>query len=171
MTYFNNISTLEELKKEYRRLVMLHHPDKGGDTETMKSVNAEHDELFETLKAAQNVRAEADTTGKTRHVDETAEEFRDILEVLIHLDGIEIELCGCWLWISGNTREHKEEIKAAGCHWSNDKKLWYWHPTEAPGTWHKKGRKNEMSQIRSKYGSEIITAAGTRNATLVGATA
>lgn len=36
MRYFNNCNTLDELKKEYRRLAMIHHPDRGGDLETMK---------------------------------------------------------------------------------------------------------------------------------------
>ena len=170
MKYFNHINTLDELKKEYRRLVMLHHPDKGGDLETMKAVNTEHDELFEILKAQQNATAEADTTGKTRRVDETAEEFRDVLEVLIHLDGIEIELCGCWLWISGETRANAEALKQARCRWSSNKKMWYWHPTEAAGTFHK-GKSYSIDSIRAKYGTERITGAREVNQTLAGATA
>lgn len=43
MKYFTNCTTLEDLKKEYRRLTMLHHPDRGGDTATMQAINAEHD--------------------------------------------------------------------------------------------------------------------------------
>lgn len=35
MKYFANCSTLDALKKEYRRLTMIHHPDHGGDTATM----------------------------------------------------------------------------------------------------------------------------------------
>ena len=46
MKYFNGVSGLDELKKEYRRLSMINHPDRGGDIETMKAINAEHDELF-----------------------------------------------------------------------------------------------------------------------------
>ena len=36
--YFYNVKTLDELKRQYRSLVMLHHPDRGGDTETMKQI-------------------------------------------------------------------------------------------------------------------------------------
>ena len=49
MTYFNNIRTLEALKKAYRELAMLHHPDRGGDTATMQAINAEYDEMHARL--------------------------------------------------------------------------------------------------------------------------
>ena len=35
MAYFKNIHSLAELKKEYRRLALENHPDKGGSTEVM----------------------------------------------------------------------------------------------------------------------------------------
>ena len=38
MTYFQNIHSLADLKKEYRRLALQHHPDKGGDTAVMQPV-------------------------------------------------------------------------------------------------------------------------------------
>ena len=41
MTYFQNIHSLADLKKEYRRLALEHHPDKGGDTAIMQRVNTE----------------------------------------------------------------------------------------------------------------------------------
>ena len=50
MTYFQNIQSLADLKKEYRRLAMLHHPDKGGDTALMQQVNTEFGKLFEVWK-------------------------------------------------------------------------------------------------------------------------
>ena len=36
MAYFKNIHSLAELKKEYRRLALENHPDKGGSTEVMR---------------------------------------------------------------------------------------------------------------------------------------
>lgn len=50
MTYFQNIHSLAELKKEYRRLAMLHHPCPGGDTALMQQVNTEFGKLFEVWK-------------------------------------------------------------------------------------------------------------------------
>lgn len=51
MKYFANINSLDELKKEFRRLAMIHHPDRGGDVEAMKAINNEYDMMFPALKA------------------------------------------------------------------------------------------------------------------------
>lgn len=97
--YFENVKTLDELKKQYRRLAIKYHPDMGGSTEIMQQINAEHDRLFEQLKTQHN--ASADEYHQTT---ETPEEFRAIIELLMKLDGLEIELAGAWLWIGGNSR-------------------------------------------------------------------
>ena len=165
MKYFTNINTLDELKAAYRRLSMKHHPDRGGDTATMQEINAEHDELFERLKKQHN--ASADEFHQTT---ETPEEFREIIELLLKLEGLTVELCGSWLWIGGDTRQHKETLKAAGCHWSNNKKLWYWHHAEEGRKWRR--GKATMSDIRMKYGSQVFDAAGERTGyERIGATA
>ena len=50
MKWFNPVpKTLEELKRQYRTLAMKHHPDCGGNTADMQSINAEYDTLFEQL--------------------------------------------------------------------------------------------------------------------------
>ena len=165
MKYFIGVSTLDELKAAYRRLSMKHHPDRGGDTATMQEINAEHDELFERLKKQHN--ASADEFHQTT---ETPEEFREIIELLLRLEGLTVELCGSWLWIGGDTRQHKETLKAAGCRWSNNKKLWYWHHAEEGRKWRR--GKATMSDIRTKYGSQVFDAAGERTGyERIGATA
>ena len=155
MKYFADVTTLDELKKEYRRLAMIHHPDCGGKTEDMQAVNAEYEQLFEVLKTRHNDRAAADTTGKTKATTETADEYRRIVEILLGLDALSVELCGSWLWIGGETRKHKDALKAAGCRWSNSKKLWYWRHAEEGARW-SRGR-SSMGQIRDKYGSCKLT--------------
>ena len=150
--YFENVRTLDELKAEYRRLAMKHHPDRGGDVETMKAINAEHDALFEILKKQHN-----DSADEYHQTTETAEEFREVIAALLKLDGLTVELCGCWLWISGNTREHKEALKAAGCRWSKQKMMWYWRHPEDKRSYYRS--KSTMSDIRQKYGSQVFRGA------------
>ena len=156
--YFVNCRTLDELKKVYKHLAQKHHPDVGGDTRTMQEINAEYEARFEVLKRSQNEQAAEDTTGKARATTESAGDFIAIIDHLLKLDGLEIELCGRWLWIGGDTKKHKEALKACGCRWSSSKKLWNWHFAEDGDKWHR-GSKS-MSQIRSKYGSTTFTRGG-----------
>lgn len=160
--YFKNCKTLDDLKAEYRRLAMEHHPDRGGDTATMQRINSEYEKAFEILKAEQNRRAAEDTTGHVYATREEAADFIDIISKLIKLDGITIELCGRWLWISGDTMKHKDALKAAGCRWASTKKMWSWHFAE-DGVF-RKHKTQSMQYIRAKYGSSIIGAAEERAA-------
>ena len=72
MKYFTNCGSLEELKKEFRRLAMIHHPDRGGDVEVMKAINNEYDALFPVLKLKHNQTA-AEPTHET--AESTRSEF------------------------------------------------------------------------------------------------
>lgn len=49
--YFDKVSTLEELRKQYKNLLKKYHPDNaGGSTEATQEINAEYDDLFRALK-------------------------------------------------------------------------------------------------------------------------
>lgn len=54
MKFFKNVRTLEELKKEYRTLAMKHHPDRGGDLETMQAINSEQVKQKSTRTRSRN---------------------------------------------------------------------------------------------------------------------
>ena len=153
--YFEQCQDLNELKREYKRLVMLYHPDRpNGDEETMKAINGEYDRMFLLLKAKQNTMANDDVTGKTRRTTETPEEFREIVSILLKLEGIEIELVGAWLWLSGNSWPHRQKLRQAGCRWSSSKKRWYWRHEEDDCYWSR--GTTTMQEIRQKYGSEWL---------------
>ena len=149
-TYFRPIpETLEELKTMYKKLALANHPDQGGGTEAMQAINAEYTELFNSLK---NVHRSAggETYTARQDNDETAAEFIDIIAKLVRLPGIIIELCGSWLWITGETRAVKEELKEIGFRWSSNKKAWYYHE----GAYSKRGSKKcSLDDIRDMYGS------------------
>lgn len=50
MKYFNNIKSFSDLKKQYRKLVLDNHPDKGGIIEVMQEINKEFEQLFNVWK-------------------------------------------------------------------------------------------------------------------------
>lgn len=163
-SYFAHCATLDELKKAYKAAAVANHPDLGGDTATMQGINAEYAARFEELKRQQNTAAADDTTGAAKATTESPEDFINIISHLLRMDGITVELCGRWLWISGNTMAHKDALKACGCRWSSSKKMWSWHFAEDGARWHKSHY--SMNSIRSKYGSERFNARNTDAANL-----
>ena len=156
--YFANVTTHDDLKSAYRTLCKAYHPDLHPDDPTatarMQAINAEYEALFNILKARNNAAASANESG-ARWTTETPAEFIAILQQLIPLDGLNIELCGSWLWISGNTYPHRDALKSAGCRWSSSKKMWYWRHAE-DAEYRSRGT-SSMGEIRSKYGCERIT--------------
>ena len=46
--YFNldKISTLEELKREFKRLALVYHPDRGGNIVEFQNLNNEYEKLY-----------------------------------------------------------------------------------------------------------------------------
>ena len=116
MTYFKDANTLEELRKQYKELLKKYHPDNPqGSTEATQDINAEYDKLFRLLKDKHESNAEQ-TKNKTSYDDmkynfEEDEKLREVLQNIIHLSDITIEVCGSWIWVSGNTYPHKEELK------------------------------------------------------------
>jgi len=150
--YLDKCRTIEELKKAYRAFTKKLHPDCGGTKEEMQTLNEEYDKLFKVLQNRHN--AEADEAHQNT---ETPEEFRDIIEKLLHFEGVEVELCGSWIWCRGNTFPYKNELKEAGFQWSSSKKSWYWfHREKEDGKKHR--GHYTMEKIRELHGSQIFIA-------------
>ena len=162
MKYFNNINTLEELRKQYKELLKKFHPDNpNGSTESAQEINAEYDKLFQILKDKHD--SKADSQGyKSSYEDmrynfEEDEKLREILSKIITFTGINIEIIGNWIWIGGDTYSYKDEVKAMGFKWAREKKKWYFH-TEA---FRKKSHKKlSIDDIRNYYGSTEVETEG-----------
>lgn len=160
MKYFNNVETLEELRKQYKELLKQYHPDNPkGSTEATQAINAEYDRLFKVLKDRHESKtADTETNNKNMQYDfEEDAKLREVLQKIIHFSNITIEICGSWIWLAGNTYQYKTELKEIGFKWASKKKQWYFH-TEA---FRKKGKKAlSMEDIRNYYGSTEVKAKG-----------
>ncbi len=148
---FDHAESLEDLKRRYYRACMTHHPDRGGSEDAMKALNAAYQAAFDRLTWGNaGAREERDRT------EEAPAWVIDRLRGIIACEGLEIEICGSWIWVGGDTRPHKEALKAAGFRWAPKKRMWYAKPAND----HKRRKRSlSMAEIRERHGS---TRVGTR---------
>jgi hypothetical protein len=152
--WFLNVKTIDELKKVYRKLAMQYHPDICKESyaeENMKEINNEYETMFNYIISHATETEQKQYNKQGHNVNDG---YREIINKIIHIPDIIIELCGSWLWISGNTKPVKNLLKDAGFYWAAKKFQWYWRPAEYKQTYNKKSM--TMDYIRSKYGSEQI---------------
>ena len=150
MTYFTNCKTAEELKKAYYKAAAKLHPDNGGDAEQFKAMQAEYEKMFERLK---NIHTTASGETYKKETEETPEQFAEIINKVIFMDGVTIEIIGSWIWLSGNTTAYKDQIRAAGFWWSRSKKAWYYNGSSKKTR--RRGRYS-MNKLREKWGSTEV---------------
>lgn len=146
MKYLKGITTLEELKRAYRTWALKLHPDRGGSTEEMQILNAEYEQLFSKVS---HVHVNKEGKKYERPVDERPDEFVELIDRLLRMDGVHIEVIVYFVWLSGNTKAHKDEIKTLGFKWHSVKKMWYLAPP-----WYTKynNRQYSMDEIRDMFG-------------------
>lgn len=73
--YFSNITTAEELKKQFRAYCVSMHPDKGGDPEEFKAMMAEYNDIIKNLeRAKEEARAEEEARKAAEEARKEAEE-------------------------------------------------------------------------------------------------
>ena len=77
MKYFNNITTAEEIKKQFRAYCVSMHPDKGGDPEEFKQMMAEYNGIIKNFEQAkEEARAEEEARQAAEEARKAAEEER-----------------------------------------------------------------------------------------------
>lgn len=163
--WFKGCTTAESVKKKYRDLCKEYHPDlhPGEANEAaMKEINAEYDRAWAKYKhvhsgnsTTEGNKSNARENG-TQSRTEVPDGFKDIINSIIGCDGIEIDLVGSWVWVTGNTFIHRETLKKAGFMWARKKQAWYWRPEEEKGRRHSH---MNLDEIKEKYGAQSFTGA------------
>ena len=149
MKWFKVVHTLDELRTMYRKLALLHHPDRGGSTADMQEINNEYDTLSKRLINSNTTFSE----GRKSWEEFVSSEIRNKLNDIIFLEEIIIEIIGSWIWVTGNTRAVKEQLKSHGFKFSPNKLAWYWQS----GDYHKLSRKQfSLDDLRVMFGSDEV---------------
>ena len=114
---------------------MENHPDIGGDTATMQEINKQY---HEALKGQHGVTSYNQETQKehTYYYNKNVETdvMNKVLELLgLRLEGVEVLLIGTWIWITGDTKPHRDKLgkgtndkPGAKCRWHSKRQAWYW---------------------------------------------
>tara|TARA_B100000809_G_scaffold232399_1_gene248247 strand:+ start:177 stop:680 length:504 start_codon:yes stop_codon:yes gene_type:complete len=137
--------TAKEIKTAYKKASIKFHPDRNpAGLEMMQAIN----EAWAVLKDLEG--AAADGSCQT----DLGDALNEALKTVLDLNGLIVELCGSWVWVTGDTKAHKEAIKAAGYKWAKKKVAWYFRPEEAA---RKSGGKSwNMDKIRNGHGSKMM---------------
>lgn len=146
--YFDHCESLDEAKKEYKRLALKLHPDRGGDTAAFQEMQNQF-ENFRPASGKQKYKTEFD--------DWAPRDFMNIIEALMKIPGLTFDVVGSWIWITGDTRPVKDQIKEIDTGetykrgWSKTKTKWYFSPKG-----YRKRSKKDLSydQITAFYGSQ-----------------
>jgi len=136
--------TPESIKLSYRKLCSEYHPDRNPlGLHMMQLINAAYELVGEC-------------SGDAEEEDDFSENILNALRSVSGL-GLTIEMCGTWVWVSGDTRPHKEILKANGFKWAPKKMMWYFHSGERKSY----GRgKFSIDDIRVMHGSKAVNVKG-----------
>lgn len=139
-------TAFEDIKIAYRKACAKYHPDRNpAGLEMMKIINASYQALSDYVPGMVKTDGEQVDFG---------DELNNALNAIIHL-GLTIEICGSWIWVSGDTKPHKEILKEAGYKFAPKKVMWSFCGGERTSS---RG-KFSMDDIRLRHGSVTVKGA------------
>lgn len=158
MAIFFNIDpkkslTVEWLKKEWRRLALALHPDKGGSEANFKLALGEYEELLQKAHAgftaeSDSPEAYSDWTEFLANISPVVRDAVANIRPVVERLGAEMEVTGVWCWVGNTNPSMAEELKSVGLKWASGKKRWFWNGQP----W--QGRQMGFQAIRDTFGSE-----------------
>ncbi|EBU7534950.1 J domain-containing protein [Salmonella enterica subsp. enterica serovar Poona] len=139
--------TEKDIKTAYKKAALKYHPDRNPlGAELMKAVNSAFDFLMANIDKIN----QCQSNDENAHYN-YAEELEKVLNLLSGLSGVIYEVIGNWIWISGDTKEHKDVLKEMGCKWAAKKKQWFYRPEEHKSRRNRK--EHSIDEIREMYGT------------------
>jgi len=142
----NETYSRDEVKKVFRKLINQYHPDKeGGDVHFSQLLN----QAWESLRKFDQVTFTGEADGQSENLSEV---LKTAIDQIKNLDGLNIEICGTWIWVTGETKRHKEKLKESKFFYSKNKTAWYFKT----GTAKRRGSSKSLDDIRESHGSQVV---------------
>ncbi len=135
---FNDCKDLTEVFCEYYRNAIKFDPNlPDGDAEQLSYFKKDLTAYIAEVDFSEQPKAK-----------EELEAFPELLTELIRMEGVEMELIGSWIWLTGQTYLHKDSLKDLKLKYEPSKKAWYYRPS-----WSRSKNQNPLSmeQIRKMF--------------------
>ena len=161
MNYFENCTTLAELKQRLHILAFRHHPDLSGydSTSIMQDINGQYAAAIKRV----TVKHEHDNTNtyRARSKDQPIDTRKMAHVIRASLPRhIIVEIVGTWIWVTATQRGDNATIffQSQNLHlrWQSRRKKWYWRPnnsTRYSKQYSKQYSPRNFDDIRKRYGS------------------
>lgn len=113
--------------------------------EMLQSIKAEYSTLMNVLTPSQ-----PDEPVKERAT--VSEKIKELQEK-VNPEGLHLEICGTWLWVTGKTYQVKDALKELGFRYSANKLSWYYRQDD-----HRSSNQAPvpLEMIREKYGVTAV---------------
>ena len=118
-----------------------------GQDEMLRAIRTEYSTLMNVLTPAQTEQpVENEEAVKERAT--VAEKIKE-LQGKLNPEGLHLEICGTWLWVTGKTFPVKDSLKELGFRYSANKLSWYYRQDD-----HRSSNQAPvpLEMIREKYG-------------------
>lgn len=148
--YFQSCNSVADVKSAYRKLAFEFHPDRGGNTRKMQEINAAYHEALRRFDGIsyKGFDGKEHTYKYSQHVEqEIIDKINELLK--LKMTSVNIELIGTWLWVHGNTKPYKDELKKLKLRWHSKRSKWYFRQK----TYHRKYSGADFDLLRNMYGS------------------
>lgn len=162
-SHFASCETVQKVKDEYRKLAMKCHPDLGDSSQKdvrTKQMQMLNDAYHVALKArhGEDLKIQkADGTKVEKFYSYDFEKETKLTDKLYSYFTLNLpltcEVLGDWIWVTGETKSHKDALKGLKFQWHSQKLCWYWHD----GKFFRRYKQNySLNQIRARHSGGAI---------------
>lgn len=158
----NKIDSVETLRNEFKKLCFKLHPDKGGNETDFKNMQNEFEKILKSFSGKkQNYQEQNNQEQKEQNEfnysynSDFEKELMNIIINLVNYSDLNLEVCGVWLWVTGDTKKHKDLLKSLNLRFHAKKLCWFFCDyNESKKTF--RSKELDMNEIRIKHGSKVV---------------
>lgn len=123
---FESCETLEDLKRVYSD----EYSEAYYSVNSLANLRRAYEHKFDDVKCLHRTKGGKVYSTESAANHETVGYFPEFVEAISNMEDVYYNIEGTWLWVSGDTKPHREELKRLGLRWAPRRKAWYKKPAE-----------------------------------------